>query len=147
MQITLTNGTSSIVLCHGADYAGQTGYWIGPLGDHARESEWTVRAKRPIRGAAETPLDHSLKAASYGFQVFMECADQAAAEALADSLDDSLPSGDTYLQVLHSAHLLRTYSPAHIQKLSVTQSGVAVLATFLFKVASAAVTDPDPDPE
>ena len=147
MQATLTNGTDSLVICHGVEYAGQTGYWIGPLGERVRESEWTVRARRPVRGAYETPLGRSLRVATYPLSAYRECATQAEAEALADALADGLPADPTSLLILHDPHTLVTYTHAALQKLTVAQQGVGVRADYLFRVAAPVTTDPDPEPE
>lgn len=145
MQITLTDGVTPVVLCHGSEYAGQAGYYVGPLGQSVREVEWSVRPKRPIRGADETPLDGRLAVRTFPLQVYIECADIAAADALFLSLGDGLPRGDSVsLQVLHSEHVLDTYANAVLQKLRVAQDGVALLVDYTFRVGAKTRTDPNP---
>lgn len=146
MQVTLTDGVTPVVICHGAEYAGQAGHYIGPLGQDASETEWSVRPKRPIRGAAETPLDGRLAVRTYPLQVAVECASDEAALALRDSLPDLLPRGDSVqLQVLHSPHVLDTYSNAVVQKLRVLRDGVTLLIDYQIRVGAKVRTDPNPE--
>ena len=145
MQVTLTDGVTPVVICHGAEYAGQTGYYVGPLGRDVSDVEWTVRAKRPVRGASEIPLDSRLALRTWPLQVAVECSDEATATALRDGLPDSLPRGDSVtLQVLHSAHVLDTYSNAVLQKIHIERDGVSLLIDYQFRVGVKTRTDPDP---
>jgi hypothetical protein len=145
MQITLTDGVTPVVICHGAEYAGQTGKYVGPLGQAVREVEWSVRPKRPIRGDDEIPLDGRLAVRSFPLQVYIECADQPTADALYLSVGDDFPRGDAVtLQVLHSEHVLDTYANAVLQKLRVAQDGVALLIDYTFRVGAKTRTDPNP---
>ena len=145
MQVTLTDGVTPVVICHGSEYAGQAGYYVGPLGQDVSETEWTVRAKRPVRGVQEIPLDGRLSVRTYPLQVAIECSDADAAAALRDSLPDSMPRGDgVTLQVLHSPHVLDTYANAVLQKLRVIRDGVTLLIEYQFRVGAKTRTDPDP---
>ncbi|HRR33535.1 MAG TPA: hypothetical protein P5026_05515 [Kiritimatiellia bacterium] len=145
MQVTLTDGVTPVVICHGAEYAGQAGYYVGPLGADAAETEWTVRPKRPIRGETEIPLDGRLAVRTYPLQVAVECASDEAALALRDALPDALPRGDAVtLQVLHSPHALDTYSNAVVQKLRILRDGVTLLIDYQIRVGARVRTDPNP---
>lgn len=136
MQINLKNSAATLTLCHGYDYAGQPGYWIGPLGQRTRECEWTVRIGRPIRGTHEIPFANELLAATYTFEVYQECATQAAAAALLDTLPDTLPAGETTLEIIHPATTI-TYAPAILHKLHLTQHGLSITAHYTFRVTAA----------
>jgi hypothetical protein len=146
MQATLTDGTTSVVICHGSQYAGQTGYYVGPLDRDVTDVEWTLRERRPVRADTAIPLDGRLAVRTYPLQVYIECADEAAATALRDSLPDSLPRGpDVTLQVLHDAHTLDTYANAVVSKISIDRNGVLLLVTYAIRVGTRTRSDPDPE--
>ena len=144
MKITLKS-TSDVVLCDGPDDVGTAGKFIGPLGEGVTETEWTVRIKRPLRGASQIPLDGKLAVRPVSFTVYAEFADEAAATSHRMTWGELLPRGDATLEVLHSAHVLQTFSNAVLQKIRSVQNGTAVMNEYLFQCGASAVTDPDPE--
>lgn len=145
MTVTLkTTGNSDIILCHGADYAGQTGKFVGPLGQGITDYQWLSQPAPGVRSAERKVYDRLNAAPETDLAVHVEFATEAEATAFRLSWAASLPRSGASLAVLHSPHVLQTFTPAVMDRCRVEQQGVACLVTYHWLCGAPVTSDPDP---
>ncbi len=137
MTITLkATGVSDVILCDGAEYAGTAGKFIGPLGEGTSDTTWQVQFATPLRAPAQTPFDRLNAAHAFNFQVLVEFASEDLATAFRLGWAASLPRTGAYLVVRHTASLSQTFTPAVLQHIRITQTGLSCLVDYQFQTGA-----------
>lgn len=145
MTVTLKSTSAQpVVLCHGADYAGQVGKFIGPEGQAFIETPWQVQPLPGIRSPVRKVFDRSNAAPDFDLTVHVEFATEAEASSFRLAWASSLPRTGAYLEVLHSPHLLQTFSPAVMDRCRIDQEGVACRVVYHWQCGAPVTTDPNP---
>lgn len=130
MTITLKNSGADISLCDDASYAGQNGYFIGPLGDGVTEADWQVQMSMALRAATQTPYDRLNAAYVLNFQVYVQFASEALATSFRFGWLASLPRTSTWLFVRHSTTLSQTFTPAILKSCRIVQTGLGCVLDY-----------------
>jgi hypothetical protein len=143
MTITLTDGVSPVVLCDGSSYIGTAGKFIGPLDKLQTEAEWSIRPKRPIGAADETPLDGGHAVWPFAFSVWVEWGTLDAAQEFADTWAASLERDGVSLVIDYLSGNQTTRDNAVMKKCTVTQYGAAAQVDYLFQTARPEDTTPE----
>ncbi|HPK72456.1 MAG TPA: hypothetical protein PLN93_11000 [Vicinamibacterales bacterium] len=132
MTVTLKkSGSSDIVLCDGADYAGTVGKFVGPLGDGSTEVAWEVQNRRRIGAAAGRPLPLGNAVHAFDLSVFCEFASEAQATAFRLSWAAGLYYEGATLEVAGDGDTV-SYDPACIRLCRVSQNGVGCVIDYQF---------------
>jgi len=143
MTITLkTTGNTDVVLCHGADQYGTKGKHI-PIGSRRTEAEWSIRPKRPIGAADETPLDGGHAVWPYAFSIWIEFATEALADQFVDEWPASLPRTGATLVIDYTSKQY-TRSNAVLKKITIQQYTVAVQIDYIWQTTRPVDTTPAP---
>ncbi len=150
--VTYKHSSGDTVICHGMAYAGQDGYYTGPLGASDRtETEWSVMDKKPIGAADSEPIDLGNGVHTFDLQVERRFASVEAARIFCRGFAGTLPRGGVSLETADTdAGKAVTHATAVLQKLVLDRNGTSVDIYFLFKTSVPVMTDipePEPDPE
>lgn len=137
MTVTLkASGVSDVVLCHGSDYAGQAGKFIGPAGDGVSETAWLVQPVQPIRAANRAVYDRRNASHNFSLRVWVEYATEELATSFRLSWAASLPRTAAYLVVVHHGPVTQTYTPAILERCRIEQSGVGCWVDYTFQTGA-----------
>lgn len=143
MTITYKHTSGDIVICHGLGYAGQVGYYTGPLGQSDDvDTEWSVEDIKPIGAADATPADRGCGVHVFDLWVEQRFATEDAARTFAHGLAGTFPRGGVSLEQSDTvAGKLTTYATAVLQKLTCQRNGCSVDVLFKFKTSVPVITD------
>lgn len=144
ITLTSTNPTASTILCDGSAHAGTPTKHVGPLGNMRTEVEYTIRPKRPIGAADETPLDGGHAVWPFAFSTWVEFSTLAAAEQFCDTWPASLPRINTTLLLAYPGGTQITRANAILKKCTCQQYGIAVQVDYLFQTTRPVDTTPAP---
>jgi hypothetical protein len=137
MTVTLkATAASPVILCHGADYAGQAGKFVGPLGNGVTDTPWQVQPSAGIRSATRKLFDRLNAAPEFDLSVFVEFGTEAEATSFRLSWAASLPRAGAYIEVAHSASIKQTFSPALMDRCRIEQQGVGCTVTYHWQCGS-----------
>lgn len=140
MQIKLTSGATTQVLCDGISYRGSTGYMIGPIAQSGLELLFGVQVARPFRAAAAIPMSRGNAEGHFSFSVYQIFASIAAAQAWAYYTwpSTALRSGTLALWVddTHHANLLN----AVVNRMACVPEGVNVEVSYSFQFGAISYT-------
>lgn len=131
VQLTKT-GQEPVTICHGVQYTGTAGKWVGPLGDSAFSCKWHTLAREFIGAADASPKNLGNRLWEVPLECGMECASEAAAWSNYYSWAASLPYGGWALKfTLDDGHTV-TYGSAEIAELDMSVNGCFLIARYKF---------------
>ena len=132
---------TDIIICHGLVYAGQAGYYTGPLGAHTNDTVWLVDPNETIEADHATPIDRGNGQHTFPLLVERRFATVEAARIFCDSLAGTLPRGDVSIVITDTdAAKIITYAAAVLQQLTCSRNGCSVDIFFAFKTSVPVVT-------
>ena len=131
VQLTKT-GQTAVTICHGVQYVGTAGKWVGPLGDSAFSCKWHTLAREFIGAADASPKNLGNRLWEVPLECGMECASEAAAWSNYYSWAASLPYGGWALKFTLDSGAVVTYAKAEIQELDMDVHGCFIIARYKF---------------
>lgn len=133
MTVQLTkDGQTPVTICHGAQYCGTTGKWVGPLGDSAFSCKWHTLAREFIGAADASPKNLGNRLWEVPLECGMECASEAAAWSNYYSWAASLPYGGWALKFTLDDGRTVTYASSEIAELDMSVHGCFLIARYKF---------------
>jgi len=133
MTVTYKTTGSDLVICHGLSYAGQVGYFVGPLGDRdVVTTEWALQTRRYIGAADAKPHDLGNATHAYALLVSRVFATGDAARLFAQTFAAQIPRGAASIIEDDPGSAAACYSGAVLQALSCERVGVSVDIRFVF---------------
>lgn len=144
MTITLkSTGNPDTVLCHGSADIGTAGKHIGPTGDIRTEAEWSIRPKRPIGAADETPLDGGHAVWPFAFSTFVEFSTVEACQEFAETWAATLHRANTSLVIDYTSGNQTTRPTAILKKIIIQQFAIRAHIDYLFQTGRPTNTTPE----
>jgi len=133
MTVTYKTTGSDLVICHGISYAGQVGYFVGPLGDRdVVSTEWALQTRRYIGAAGAKPHDLGNASHAYALLVSRVFATGDAARLFAQTFAGAIARGAASVIEDDPAVAAACYPGAVLQRLSVERVGCALDIRFEF---------------
>lgn len=146
MTVTLKKGSGasaqSVTICHGAEYAGTPGKWIGPTGESAFLCEWNTAARNFIGAADSVPKNLGNRRFEVPLRVSAVFPTEDDAWEAYYGFPASLPYDGSSLEIVTDGGTTITYARAEIARLRMAIVGVSVAAEYTFLAASPTVTPP-----
>ena len=143
MTVTLSkSGSTSVVLCHGVQYSGTAGKWVGPLGDSAYSCKWHTLAREFIGATDASPKNLGNRLWEVPLACGMECASESAAWSMYYAWAASLLYDGTALTFGLDDGGSVSYAHAEIQELDMDVHGCYLIARYKFICSSPTVTAP-----
>ena len=146
MTVTYKTTGSDLVICHGLAYAGQVGYFVGPLGDRdIVTTEWSLGTRRYIGAASAKP--HDLGNASHAYSLFVTrvFATGDAARQFAQTFAGTIARGVASIVEDEPGVAAACYAGAILSRLSIERVGCSLDIRFEFATLVPTVVIPTPD--
>jgi hypothetical protein len=146
MTVTYKTTGSDLVICHGLAYAGQAGYFVGPLGDRdIVTTEWVLQTRRYIGAASAKPHDLGNASHAYALLVTRVFASGDAARQFAQTFAGTIARGAASIVEDEPAVAAACYSGAILSRLSIERVGCSLDIRFEFATLVPTVVIPTPD--
>ena len=146
MTVTYKTTGADLVICHGLSYAGQVGYFVGPLGDRdIVTTEWVLQTRRYIGAASAKPHDLGNASHAYALLVTRVFASGDAARQFAQTFAGTIARGAASIVEDEPAVAAACYSGAILSRLSIERVGCSLDIRFEFATLVPTVVIPTPD--
>lgn len=144
MTVTHVKAATATVICHGTAYAGQAGYFTGPLGGpDVFETSWLAQPAPAIRAPSARRFDRLNGSTRYILPVERRFASEDAAHAYAAcDLPLLLPRGPAHLKIERTGQNTVYLPTAVLVRVTSRRTGLSLDITFEFEAGLPTLTAP-----